>query len=193
VFTDPDRTPDPIALALRLPRGTGLVYRAFGAPGRLRTARALAAIARRRGLVFLVGAEAGLAARSGAAGLHLPERLAGKAPRLRRSGWIVTAAAHSARAVRRPGVDAFVLSAVFPSAAASAGVPMGALRFAQHVRRASAPVYALGGINDRTAARLRLTGAAGLAGVGLGSTEQGSMEQGSRDNDAAGNRGGVRT
>lgn len=168
VFTDPERTPDPVALALRLPRGAGLVYRAFGASDRLSTARALAAIARRRGLVLLIGAEAWLAARAGAAGLHLPERLAARAPRLRRPGWILTAAAHSTRAARQPGIDAFVLSAVFPSASPSAGPPLGALRFAHRVRRAAAPAYALGGVNDRTAARLRLTGASGLAGVGLG-------------------------
>lgn len=179
VFTDPDRTPDPVALALRLPRRTVLVYRAFGAPGRLQTARAIAAIARRRGLVLLVGAEPGLAVRSGAAGLHLPERLAGGAPGLRRPGWILTAAAHSARALRRPGIDAFVLSAVFPSASPSAGPPMGPLRFALRARAATAPVYALGGVNDETAGRLRMTGAAGIAGVGLG--------------DAASGRRGLRT
>ncbi|MFM8374937.1 MAG: thiamine phosphate synthase, partial [Phenylobacterium sp.] len=127
VFTDPDRTPDPVALALSLPRGTGLVYRAFGAPDRLEIARALAAIARRRGLVLFIGADVGLAVRIGAAGLHLPERLAGRAPRLRRQGWLITAAAHSLRAARRPGVDAFILSAVFPSASPSAGAPIGPL------------------------------------------------------------------
>lgn len=167
VFTDPERTPDPVALARRLPRGTGLVYRAFGAPDRLEIARALVAVARRRGLVLLVGADAGLAARSGAAGLHLPERLAGRAPRLRKPGWLITAAAHSPRAARRSGIDAFVLSAVFPSASPSAGAPLGPLRFAARVRTASAPAYALGGIDDTTAGRLRMTGAAGLAGVGF--------------------------
>jgi len=35
------------------------------------------------------------------------------------------------------------------------------------VRTASAPAYALGGIDDTTAGRLRMTGAAGLAGVGF--------------------------
>ena len=159
MFTDPDRTPDPVALAHKLPRGTGLVYRAFGAPDRLEIARALVAIARRRGLVLLVGADAGLAARSGAAGLHLPERLAGRAPRLRKPGWLITAAAHSPRAARRSGIDAFVLSAVFPSASPS--------RFAARVRAASAPAYALGGVDDTRAGRLRMTGAAGIAGVGF--------------------------
>ncbi|MFM8755379.1 MAG: thiamine phosphate synthase [Phenylobacterium sp.] len=167
VFTDPDRTPDPAALARRLPRGTGLVYRSFGAPDAGRIAFELSAIARRRGLVLLIGADRGLAMRCKAQGLHLPERMAGQAPRLRRRGWIVTAAAHSAAAARRPGIDAFVVSAVFPSASRSAGPALGVLRFAQLARRARAPVYALGGVSNVTAGRLRLTPASGLAGVDL--------------------------
>lgn len=175
MFTDPDRTPDPVALARSLPRGTGLVYRAFGAADRLATARALAGIARRRGLILLVGADPDLAARSGASGLHLPERLASRAPRLRRPGWIVTAAAHSARAARRSGVDAFVLSPVFPSASRSAGAPLGPLRFAGRARTAAAPVYALGGVTDASAGRLRMTGAAGLAGVAFSLAAGGAL------------------
>ncbi|MCA3733295.1 MAG: hypothetical protein INF00_13115, partial [Phenylobacterium sp.] len=35
---------------------------------------------------------------------------------------------------------------------------------------ASAPAYALGGVNDATAGRLRMTGAAGIAGVGFSLT-----------------------
>jgi thiamine-phosphate pyrophosphorylase len=144
-----------------------LVYRAFDAPDRLEIACTLAAIARRRGLVLLVGADDRLAARSGAAGVHLPERLAGQALRLKRPGWLITAAAHSPRAARRAGIDAFVLSSVFPSASPSAGAPLGPLRFAARVRSASAPAYALGGVDDARAGRLRMTGAAGIAGIGF--------------------------
>jgi thiamine-phosphate pyrophosphorylase len=165
VFTDPARTPDPVALALRLPRGTGLVYRAFGAPDALPVARRLAAIARERGLVLLIGGDARLATQAGAHGLHLPERLAGRAPALRQPGWLVTAAAHSMRAARVEGVDAVVISAIFPSRSASAGRPMGPIRLARLVRRAASPVYALGGITDETARRLLPTGVVGIAGV----------------------------
>lgn len=165
VFTDPARTPDPITLALGLPRGTGLVYRAFGAANAPETAQRLAAIARRRGLILLIGADAKLAARVGADGLHLPERLAGRAPALRRPGWLVTAAAHSARAARARGVDALVVSAIFPSRSASAGRAMGPIRLALLARRAAGPVYALGGITHETARRLLPTGAVGIAGV----------------------------
>jgi thiamine-phosphate pyrophosphorylase len=169
-FTDPARTPDPEAVLARLPRGAGVVYRAFGAPDAVAKGRRLARIARRRGLMLLAGADAGLAARMGADGVHLPERAAWRAGGLRRArpGWIVTCAAHGQAAIaraRRAGADAVFLSSVFESASPSAGRPLGPQRFAQLVRGAGVPVYALGGVDARTARRLSRSGAAGLAAV----------------------------
>jgi thiamine-phosphate pyrophosphorylase len=165
VFTDPARTPDPVALARRMPRGAGLVYRAFSAADAEAVARKLKAVARARGLFLLIGADAKLAARVGADGVHLPERLAHRARALRRRGWLVTAAAHSARAARAPGVDAVVISAVFPSNSASAGAPMGPVRLAIMARAAGRPAYALGGVTNETARRLLPTGVVGIAAV----------------------------
>lgn len=168
--TDPDRTPDPVRVAETLPRGAAVIYRGFGRPEAVATARALAGVARRRGLLLLIGADEGLAARVGAGGLHLPERLAHRIPRLRarRPGWVFTTAAHSATAVRRAeraGADAVLLSSVFASRSPSAAPPMGRLRFASLVRRVRTPVLGLGGINGANARRLIGTGAGGLAAV----------------------------
>jgi thiamine-phosphate pyrophosphorylase len=118
----------------------------------------------------MVGADAGLAARLGADGVHLPERLAGRARRLKaaRPGWIVTAAAHSARAARRglaAGADAVVVSTVFASRSASAGAPMGPVRLALLARAAKGPAYGLGGIDNKKARRLIDAGLVGLAAV----------------------------
>jgi thiamine-phosphate pyrophosphorylase len=169
-FTDPSRTPDPEAGVRRLPRGAGVVYRAFGDPLALEKGRRLVRAARRRGVMLLAGADPGLAARIGADGVHLPERGATKAAALRRArpGWIVTCAAHGAAAIvraRRSGADAVVVSPVFASASPSAGAPLGALRFAELVRIAGMPVYALGGVGAATARRLARSGAAGFAAV----------------------------
>lgn len=164
--TDPDRTPDPAAVAATLPRGAGVIYRAFGRPDALETGRKLARVARTRGLVLLVGADPRLAAALKADGLHLPERLVGRAGFLRRPGWIVTGAAHGMRGlVRAAGLDAVLLSPVFGSRSPSAGRPLGPVRFAGLVRRARAPVYALGGVDAGTARRLLASGAVGLAAV----------------------------
>lgn len=168
-FTDPERTPDIEAVALRLPRGAAVVYRAFGAPDAEARARALLRLARARGLKLLIGADADLAARIGADGVHLPQRLGRQAMGLKRRGWIVTCAAHGLPAARRAlalGADAAVVSAIFPSASRSAGPPMGPARLASLVRAAGGPVYALGGINDKTARRLLPTGVIGVAAIG---------------------------
>jgi thiamine-phosphate pyrophosphorylase len=170
ILTDPRRTPDPVAVAERLPRGSGLVYRAFGATDALDVGRSLAAVSRRRGLVFLVGADPVLASACGADGVHLPERLVASAPRLRarRPLWRLTGAAHGAAALHRAaaaGLDAALLSAVFPSGSPSAGRPLGPTRFSALSRLAELPVYALGGIDAASAPRLRgaASGAAAVA------------------------------
>jgi len=153
---------------LRLPPGSAVVYRAFGAADAEVRARRLLAVARSRGLKLLIGADAALALRIGADGVHLPERLAAEARALRHKDLLVTAAAHGLSAARRAlafGADAVVVSAIFPSASASAGPPMGPVRLAALVRAAAGPVYALGGINDKTARRLLPTGVVGIAAV----------------------------
>jgi thiamine-phosphate pyrophosphorylase len=169
-FTDPQRTPDPEAVARTLPAGAAIVFRAFGAADAEAQARRLLAIARARRLTLLIGADARLAARIGADGVHLPERLTHRARPLKtaRPGWIVTAAAHSLSAARRAlasGADAAVVSAVFASRSPSAGRPIGPVRMAALARQAGGPVYALGGVNNETARRLRNAGLVGLAAV----------------------------
>ncbi len=169
-FTDPERTPDPEAIARGLPRGAGVVFRTFGASDAPARGARLKAIARECGLILLIGRDAELAARIGADGVHLPERLAYRARRLKAAHprWIVTAAAHSTMAARRAlaaGADAVVVSTVFASRSASAGRPMGAVRLALLVRRVNGPVYGLGGIDNKKARLLKDTGLVGLAAV----------------------------
>lgn len=170
LMTDPVHTPDAVAAAERLPAGSGVVYRAFGSQEALQVGRRLAEVARRRRLVLLIGADWRLARRIGAEGVHLPERLAHRAPSVR-AAWpraTITMAAHSRAALARAarfGADAAVLSVVFESASASAGSPIGSIRFGAMARAAGLPVYALGGVNEETAPRLLNSGAVGIAAV----------------------------
>jgi thiamine-phosphate pyrophosphorylase len=170
LFTDPGRTPDPAAIAARLPRGAAVVFRPFGADDALERGRRLARVCRRRGLLLLVGADPWLAARLNADGVHLPERLSRRAGSVRalKARLLVTAAAHSlpaALSARRAGAQALVVSPVFASASPSAGRAMGTRALAGLIRRAGGPVYALGGVNARTIRALTHTGAIGVAAV----------------------------
>jgi thiamine-phosphate pyrophosphorylase len=166
LLTDPKRTPDPLAAAARLPRGAGVIYRHFGAPDRAVIARRLALLCRRRGMKLLIGADATLAGRVGASGVHLPERLARLAPSLRRRrpDWLIALAAHRPGRVP-PDVDALILAPLLPSASPSAARPLGARRGGAIAARAQAPVYALGGISARSIARTRLGAFAGIAAI----------------------------
>ena len=169
-MTDPARIADPVAVAATLPRGAGVIYRAFGRADAEAVGHALRRATRKAGVLLLVGADAGLARRIGADGVHLPERLAHLARRLRqaRPGWLVTAAAHDRAALERAarfGAQAALVSAVFASRSPSAGAALGVVRFEALVRRAKVPVIALGGINGRAARRLGSSAAAGLAAV----------------------------
>lgn len=165
-FTDPVRTPDPVDVARRLPRGTAVVYRHFGAEDRARVARQLATLCRSRGLALLIGADAELANTCGADGVHWPERLL---PEHRGSAFrFVTAAAHDAKAVARAsaaGLDACVLSPIFPSASASAQTELGLFIASQIALASAIPVIALGGVTAGNATRLSGRGFAGVAAV----------------------------
>jgi thiamine-phosphate pyrophosphorylase len=169
-LTDPTRTPDLAVVASGLPRGAVVVYRAFGDPNRLARARQLRWITRRRRVKLLIGADWRLAAAVGADGVHLPQRLMGLAAELRRRqpSWLITAAAHDRAAIVAGGrlaLDALLVSSVFASSSPSAGRALGVVRFAALARGSRVPVIALGGVSDATAPRLRVSRAAGLAGV----------------------------
>jgi len=168
--SDPARTPDPVAVVEHLPPGCGVLYRAFGAPDALDLALTLRAVTIERGLVLLIGADAGLAEACRADGLHLPERALAEAVDLKRHhpDWILTAAAHALEAAQRAaaaGCDAVLASTVFPSHSPSAGAAMGPRAFKALVEAAGLPVYALGGVNAQTAPQLAGSGAQGFAMV----------------------------
>ena len=165
-FTDPERTPDPMRAARRLPRGTAIVYRHFGSAERTSMARQLAHLCRTRGLVLLIAGDPELAARVGADGVHWPER---RLPRRRdERPWLVTAAAHSAHAASRAaafGADACILAPVLPTRSSSGRRELGLFRASQIARAAHLPTIALGGINADTASLLSGRGFAGFAAV----------------------------
>ena len=167
-FTDPDRTPRPWETAARLPTGSGVIFRSFGRPGARDTALRLREATRGRRGRLLIGLDADLAEAVGADGVHLPERARGLAPGLRaaRPDWLITSAAHSAAALTTPGLDACVVSPVFPAGGPSAARPAcGVPGLSALVDGSSCPIYALGGIDAVRAADLIGSGACGLAGV----------------------------
>ncbi len=178
LMTDAGRLPDPARAAAGLPPGSAVLLRHYGSPERERIGAALAGVCRDRRLDLIVAADAGLARRLGARGLHVPSWLAARdGGRARREAWnwrgrpgrYVTAAVHGRREMARAlalGADALIVSPVFATESHPAARPLGVHRLACLTAAAPAPVYALGGITAANAARLGASGAAGIAGIG---------------------------
>ncbi|MFM7403125.1 MAG: thiamine phosphate synthase [Erythrobacter sp.] len=141
---------------LRLPRGSGFIYRHYHLPDAERFARfrTLRRIGRARGHVAILADSALTAREWGADGIY-------GAPRSlwpRRAGLIHLATAHDMAELglaARLGADAALLSPVFPTRSHPDGRWLGSVRFRLLARQARLPVIALGGM---TAARARVLG-----------------------------------
>ncbi len=162
LMTD-DREADWAGAARRLPRGSVVVVRGRDSKTRRALAETLHGIA-----PLLIADDPALALQTGAAGLHLPERRMREAQhwRARRPDWIITASAHSLRALMQAGdLDAVFLSPVFATTSHKDAKPLTPVRAALMANHAPVPVYALGGI---TAGNAALLGPAfsGIAAIG---------------------------
>ena len=120
---------------------------------------------------MLIAGDPQLAARCGADGLHLPEAQVSEAVhwRARFPRWLITCAAHDGRAIaraRNARADAVLLSPVFATRSHDRRVDTGPLRLRLLAKDAGMPVYALGGIDARTALRLDGAALAGIAAIG---------------------------
>jgi thiamine-phosphate pyrophosphorylase len=167
LMTDDLRLPDPLAAALALPPGSLLILRARDDRRRAGLALQLRPVARARGLIFLIADDPVLARTIGANGLHLPELRATEAAHWRamNPNWLITASAHSLRAVLAAAhADAVLLSPVFATQSHAGTQPLSAARARIIARSVSVPLFALGGVTARNAAQL--SGFAGIAAIG---------------------------
>ena len=149
LMTD-DRKADWLRAARALPPGSVVVVRARDAARRRALAEELYGAAR-----LLIADDAALAEDVAAAGLHLPEKRLREARhwRARHPDWIITASAHSLRALMGAGhLDAVFLSPVFATTSHRDAKPLTPVRAAMIAGHARVPVYALGGITTRNAA-----------------------------------------
>lgn len=162
MMTD-DRAADWVGAALRLPSGSVVVVRARDAKRRRALAEDLHGLA-----TLLIADDPALAQDTGAAGLHLPEAKMKQARhwRARHPEWIITASAHSLRALMAAGpLDAVFLSPVFATTSHRDARPLTPARAAFVAMHAPVPVYALGGVTARNAARLA-PAFSGIAAIG---------------------------
>lgn len=170
LVTDDIRLPDPIAAASALPCGCAVILRHRDPTARSELAQRLRRTTRANRVILLISQDPDLAQNIGADGLHLPERQAATAAHWKalRPDWFVTTAAHSAASVAaaaRARADAVLLAPVFQTISHPERAPLGILRACNIARQSTVPVYALGGVNQRSAMRLAGSSLAGIAAV----------------------------
>lgn len=164
------RTDAVLASALaRLPRGAGVIFRHYhlAPPERAARFRAVARLARRRGLVVAWSGSARAARGLGAQACYGPAALLARGPGAE-SGMARLLTVHSLREIGAAGrarADAVLLSPVFATRSHPGGEVLGAVRFRLLAARSLVPVLALGGMDARQARGLKGFGWAAIDGL----------------------------
>lgn len=173
LLSDIHRLNDPVPLLKNLPRGAAVIVRHPDPRQLLELCKRIVPQAHALHIRVLVAGDPRVAVAGGADGIHLSEQVARRGPprpRIAKPDWLITAAAHGRRALARArgtGAHAILLSPVFPTDSHPEAQALGLLRFSKLARASRRPVIALGGIDARTAQRLRLSPAVGIAAIGL--------------------------
>lgn len=171
-MTDPQRVKDLPADIARLPIGCAVIYRHFSEPKRRVTARLLRQTTKAQGQQLLIGGgDIELARAVGADGVHFkrdPTLLGPIQARRQDSGMIITIAGIKTGQYQAPlsCLDGLFISSIFPSRSPSAGQPIGIKRLQIICQSLDVPVFALGGISQKTAPELLGCGAYGFAAIG---------------------------
>lgn len=175
LMTDPDVHRDVIDAAENMPKGAAIIYRHFGQARREDIAAQLRQVTFAREQQFLIGNDPELAIRCGADGVHFTRDAALIAPTLWRARcpeWLISMAGikgeDNESYIDYGGdlsvLDGLMVSPIFASESPSAGKPIGLKKLLSITAVLGAPIYALGGVNEATAATLEGYGLSGLAG-----------------------------
>ncbi|MEM8617709.1 MAG: thiamine phosphate synthase [Pseudomonadota bacterium] len=156
-MTDPNRLPNVRPLIANLPTESGVVLRHFGQSSMVEQATWLAKLCKRHRHIFLVAADPKLARAVDAQGVHWPQARLSEARRWRGAFALQTASAHNRRdivAAHRAGMDAALLSTVFPSNSPTAGRALGPLKLRSFAQDSPLSFYALGGVHADNAGQI---------------------------------------
>lgn len=180
LMTDDVRLPDPDAAIKALPNDSMVVFRHYDLPERAIVGGKLRRLCRARGILFLVANDLTLALKLDADGIHLPEYRIHQTPQIYTQiphNLIRTSACHQINTIRalqqlpdlaRP--DGVFISPIFPTQShpgANALKQSNMLAMARLCKEAEMSPIGLGGITAKTAAKLRTSALASLAGIGF--------------------------
>jgi len=173
-MTDTLRCPDIAEIIPHLPPNCAVIYRNGDHPQRWEMARKLQTACRHNHVPMIMAGTATEAATCNASGLHLRDQKHLRNRELRmyrrkfkRHGFVI-AAAHSPVSIRHCatlGINAILLSPVYTTRSHPGAASLGITKFRLWCRLSKVPVYALGGITQKTAGHLLSTNCIGIAGI----------------------------
>jgi thiamine-phosphate pyrophosphorylase len=169
-LTEENFLPRPWEHLPRYPTQSAILYRHYTLPYPDEGFARLAHRARQTAIPLLAGWRRYLPPAHLIQGIHIPEHALPKLTFLRRRypRHVFSAAAHGFQSFRRAGMhppDIWLVSPVFVTRSHPDARSLGILRFTVLCRKATAPVYALGGIAPANGNRLKRSGYAGMAGI----------------------------
>ncbi len=175
--TDENRNRSAIETVCQLPAGTGVLFRHYGVKDRAKLGKALAKICKQRKLSLYVAGDATLAHQLNSDGLHLPEWQINQLPLLRTRYPLrqISAACHTFRNLKTAenlGADLVFLSPIFPTKSHPGARSLTPLRSSSWIKNLSAPVYALGGVNEKHFTQLSNAGFSGIAAISMFETNK---------------------
>ncbi|MBT5186996.1 MAG: hypothetical protein HOM01_09325 [Kordiimonadaceae bacterium] len=172
-MTDQQAQPYPENVIAKMPAGSMVILRDYDEENRYDLAVALKYICQAKKIKILIAADIDLALMIGADGIHLPEYKMELAQKIRNDhpSLFITAAAHNEDAVSRAqnfNLNAVLLSPIFatkshPITFKYPDSVIGPDKLKEICAAHKLPIYALGGINLKTADKLKETGIAGIA------------------------------
>lgn len=172
LMTDDERLVDPTPVIPSLPPGSAVIVRSRSAIDRKQRARAISDLCRRRQIILLVSCEVPPKQLIGD-GVHIPE--AGRTQWRRCDFWrlqprLITTSAHdlkSAQHAAQWGADAVLLSPLRPTRSHPSGKSLGYWRGATICHHIDIPTIALGGVDQKSMARIIDLGFYGCAGIDI--------------------------
>lgn len=174
-ITDQKAQPCPETVIDQLPIGSMVIFRDYAHKNRNELGQALRYIAKARGIKFLVAGDISLTLMVAADGIHLPEHLISQAINIKTEhpDLYITVSCHTEEAIlvaMKNGVDAVLLGPVFPTKSHpetfdEPTLTIGAEGLKKICEKFSFPIYALGGVNQKTAEKIVHCGATGIAAI----------------------------
>jgi len=169
LMTDVKRLPDPSDIIPRLPANSAVIIRHFSRKKKMALINKNRLLCRKHKVKLLVSDDPHLALSHQLDGVHFSESFARRNRFLRlKPNQIATGACHSLRALQTAeaaNLDAVLLSPVFATNSHPGAQTLGLMQLQRMTRTTHLATYALGGINQKNAKRLRSSGIIGFAGI----------------------------